>query len=409
MISFKQYLMSLNEGGGFGHLAHPFDIDDFTFKDLANIIDKSLSGELEWAREKTDGQNLLVTWKEGALRAARNGGHIKNFGEKSLTVAGVEAMFAGRGTVATAFTSAAQDLQDAIAKLSDKQKEKIFMNGKKFMSVEVIDAENPNVIKYGFSELRFHGTLEYDADGNAVGQLNKEDGRILGGMIDQVRASRQTTFDIKSLPKLQMKKLPNYDALKSKFMTELKSIMKEQGMTSSNTIKDYVESYCKERVEKNFSGLSDQEKEMLVQRWAFGVKQPNIRQLNKMLPDVDIASFEKSHKDDYKQMQLKFEVLFLKLGVEVIKGMNTFLAVNPEFTNATLKKDFDAAIKKLSKSKDPAVVKKLAADLQRFSDIGGIDAVMPTEGITFFYRGELLKLTGTFAPVNQLIGLLYRL
>jgi len=409
MISFKQYIRLIHEGGGFGHLSHPFDIDDFTFKDLADIIDKSLSGELEWAREKTDGQNLLVTWKDGALRAARNGGHIKNFGEKSLTVSGIEAMFAGRGTVATAFTSAAQDLQDAFAKLTDKQKEKIFQNGKKFMSVEVIDANNPNVIKYGFSELRFHGTLEYDVDGNAIGQLNKEDGRILGGMIDQVRASRQTTFDIKSLPKLQMKKLPNYDALKAKFTSELKSIMKEYGMSSSNTIKDYIRAHWEQRVEDNFPSLNDQEKEMLVQRWAFFVKQPNIRQLKKMLPDVDIASFEKTHKDDYKQMQLKFEHLFLKLGVEVVKGMSTFLAVNPEFTNNTLKTDLDAVVKKASKSKDPAIAKKLAAELQRFSDIGGVDAVMPTEGITFFYKGELLKLTGTFAPINQLIGLMWKI
>ena len=38
--------------------------------------------------------------------------------------------------------------------------------------------------------------------------------------------------------------------------------------------------------------------------------------------------------------------------------------------------------------------------------IGGIEAVVPTEGLVFKYNGNTYKFTGTFAPVNQITGLL---
>ena len=38
------------------------------------------------------------------------------------------------------------------------------------------------------------------------------------------------------------------------------------------------------------------------------------------------------------------------------------------------------------------------------ANIGGFNAIMPTEGIVFKYNEKLFKLTGAFAPINQLLG-----
>ena len=35
---------------------------------------------------------------------------------------------------------------------------------------------------------------------------------------------------------------------------------------------------------------------------------------------------------------------------------------------------------------------------------GGLDNAMPTEGLTFLWNGKVYKLTGTFAPINQILG-----
>ncbi len=56
----------LIEGGAYGHMAHPFDDKDLTFKDLKNIIEMGLGGELnreDNVTEKLDGQNLMISWR----------------------------------------------------------------------------------------------------------------------------------------------------------------------------------------------------------------------------------------------------------------------------------------------------------------------------------------------------------
>ena len=49
-------------------------------------------------------------------------------------------------------------------------------------------------------------------------------------------------------------------------------------------------------------------------------------------------------------------------------------------------------------------LKFLKRELARLQDIGGFSAIMPTEGIVFKYNEKLFKLTGAFAPINQLLG-----
>ena len=77
----------LIEGGAFGHLNHPFDDRNLTFSDLKNIIIIGLSGKLnreDKVSEKLDGQNLMISWVNGRLKAARNKGHLKDSGKNSL-------------------------------------------------------------------------------------------------------------------------------------------------------------------------------------------------------------------------------------------------------------------------------------------------------------------------------------
>ena len=53
----------------------------------------------------------------------------------------------------------------------------------------------------------------------------------------------------------------------------------------------------------------------------------------------------------------------------------------------------------VSKRKDIEEIKK------RIEDLGGFEKLVPTEGIVFVYKGKTYKLTGLFAPINQLLGI----
>ena len=131
----------LQEGGSFGHLQHPFDNKNLTFADFKQIITLGLSGKLDVegnVDEKTDGQAIAISWKNGKLIAARNKGDRKNFGENALDLKGVISKFKGRGDIRDAFVFAMGDLQKAISALSEKQRDKVFSEGEKFMNLEII-------------------------------------------------------------------------------------------------------------------------------------------------------------------------------------------------------------------------------------------------------------------------------
>ena len=74
-----------------------------------------------------------------------------------------------------------KDLSKSIGSLSDKQKEKIFGNGKRWMNLEVMYPATVNVIDYDVPEIIFHGTLEYDESGRPIGQP-KDSTRMLGSV-----------------------------------------------------------------------------------------------------------------------------------------------------------------------------------------------------------------------------------
>ena len=58
MKSFGKFIV---EGGGYGHLSHPWDAEHFTFGDLKEIISNALSGKLEYTREKCiDGDSIVI-------------------------------------------------------------------------------------------------------------------------------------------------------------------------------------------------------------------------------------------------------------------------------------------------------------------------------------------------------------
>ena len=49
-------------------------------------------------------------------------------------------------------------------------------------------------------------------------------------------------------------------------------------------------------------------------------------------------------------------------------------------------------------------LKKLKLQIQKLQKIGGLDAIVPSEGIVFKYKGKVYKFTGAFAPINQILG-----
>ena len=48
----------------------------------------------------------------------------------------------------------------------------------------------------------------------------------------------------------------------------------------------------------------------------------------------------------------------------------------------------------------------MTQQLNKINSIGGFKTIVPSEGIVFIYKGNTYKLTGAFAPINQITGMM---
>ena len=409
----------LLEGGAYGHLNHPFDNKNLTFSDFKTLIINTLQGNLDKegpVTEKTDGQNIMISWKNGKLVAARNKGHIKNFGANSLDISGIRNMFSGRGDIEKAFVSAMTDLQKALKGLSKKQKDKIFAEGKKFMSLEVMYPATSNVIPYDKSLLQFHGTIEYDSAGSPIGE-DRGSARMLAGMIKQINQDVQRTYSITKPFITQLPVVKNFAQRQSYFLGKLQKLQNIYKLTDSATLGDYHQAYWMEYIyngakNTDYPNPSNDVLMKLTKRWAFFDKSYKVPMIKKDLKEypkfldwvlstdkMDHAKLQKKHIRDW-------EVLFFELGAEILKNMSDFIAANPTKAAQQIRKDLVKAINQVKKSTDPKVLSTLKTQLDRLNAIGGLKSVVPSEGITFVFKGKLYKYTGAFAPANQILGML---
>ena len=397
----------ITEGGAYGHMAHPFDDRGLTFGDFKNIIELSLQGQLDLessATEKTDGQNLFITWSDGKLKAARSTGDVKRGG---MDVKAVASKFKGRGNIEKAFNFAMNDLSKAIGGLSDKQKAKIFDGGNNWVNMEIMYPASPNVIVYDAPHLQFHNVLKYK-DGKAIGAVS-DGARILAGMIQQINANVQKSFSVIGPQILKVKPHQDFGAKRSYFNSKLDKLKSKFGLSDAATFSEYHQTWWEDYVDKNFPGIENAIKMGLVKRWAFNDK--SYRLNLKTIPDKELLNKIKSLdkvkvEQQVKKNMLPFENLFFELGAEVLKNAEGFLAANPDKSVQAIRKQVAKAIRDVRKGGDLKKLNKVKEQLAKIQAIGGFDKIVPSEGLVFIYKGNTYKLTGAFASINQITGLM---
>lgn len=398
------------EGGAAGHMSHPFDETDLTFGDFKEIIEAGLSGNLnfdEVATEKTDGQNVFATVQDGEVKFARNKGELKN----PMDLATFKEKFEGHPSplVQDTFQFAAEDLASSLNKLSPKDLE-VFDNGKNWMNMELIYSKNPNVIYYDRDVIQFHGIKKTDGVGNIIGDDNKPARSIAKAMQD-LKVNVGKTFTVIPPQIIKLGKDLDFEKNKAKFTKQVELLKNKYKLTDADAVSRYHEMWWRETIETNFPDLTQDYKEGLLLRWAYADKKTlNLRALDKELGKDKAALIKKFDKEDVKKKQKEnirpFEDLFLELGSVILKNASNFVAANPDAEMQRLHKQIRTAADDVKKGGGEAQIAKVTSELERLDRIGGIESIIPTEGIVFVYKGKTMKLTGTFAAINQLMGII---
>ena len=396
----------ISEGGAYGHMNHPFDISmNLTFGDLKKIVNNALDGRLGVVREKTDGQALAISWKNGRLIAARNKGHLSNSGASALDMSALASKFGGRGALSDAYNFAMKDLSAAISSLGEKERQSIFKDGSAFCNLEVIYPQNANVIPYGQNLLVFHNVVEYDEKGNAIGGVKGAESK-LASMIKDINKHVQNTYTIQGPPITKLPKDEKLSSQKGKFGGMLSKLQSEFGLSDKDGVADYHYAWWMNFVNKSKKNLAQLEKEGLARRWAFDNKSFSI----KSIADEDARKWadgvDKDAKDKIMKGNLrKFEDIFLGVGAEVLSFMSSVLTAQPDSALQSIKSSLESSISDIKSGGSVSQIKRLEKELARLNAIGGFEKLVPNEGLVFFYKGNTYKLTGTFAPLNQILGI----
>lgn len=400
----------ITEGGVAGHMTHPFEDMGLTFGDLKEMFKLGLSGEISISgnpTEKLDGQNLFVTFRNGKLYAARNKGDIKNGG---MDYKSIKTKFAGRGDIEEAFTYAFKDLENAVKRLTEKQQGMVFKDGNAWMNLEIMYPKSANVINYDGAYLVFHGVSLYNKDGEKVKDYN-DYAKVLAGMIKQVNQDTQKTFSIAKPKVLNIAKTKNYKERLKYFTSKITELQKQMNCKDSDTLGMWHQRWWEKYINKNAErlGVTVEKSVMegLVKRWAFYDKSFSLNSKN--IENPELLSWAKqidstTLKDQLKKNIKPFETLVLRFGAEVMKNVSEVMALNPEKTTEKIRNDVKIAIDKLSKSNDIKDLEVLKTQLSRIKAAGGMKSIAPLEGIVFNFKGKTYKLTGAFAPINQLLG-----
>ena len=313
-----------------------------------------------------DGQQLSISWIDGKLRAARNKGQIKNWGENSLTVSGIKKKFAGRGELTKAFSKAMDDLNNAIA----------------------------------------------NKGGHYTGVV-RDSGRALGGMIKQISQDLQKTFTIQGPQVVSVPKDEDFENQQNYFLTQLGILRNKYNLNNSDKVSKYHEAFWSEKIDSAFYiskvQLPPGLKQNLINRFVRGDKSYTISKSNinddkvyEVVKKMATEDFDKLFKQNIKP----FEKLFFRLATRILNNVQNYISPSPEVSVQKLKKEIGTTLASFKGATDLKQIAKVKVHLDKIKSMGGFDAIVPSEGIVFKYKGKTLKFTGVFASANQLLGII---
>lgn len=408
----------LLEGGASGHLAQIQELGDITFSEILEIFHSVFSGEVE-IKEKIDGIALTVTMKDGNVYFSRNKSTLKN----PMSVQDAIEFFSDRNPkIRDTFNKAIHDLESALVKLNKREQNSIFADGHNFINLEIVNVGATNIIDYGLERglLIFHGLQQFDDNWH---QLNTDASKAseLFNYLKSKDLLHQDSHDISGPAVLKINNSMKASKALLKITRKLNALIK--GISPDTTLADYVASKTIPTLKENAGDLAEYVNVDVAKKLMSRTKHPmsmkltsmsdmiaTFKEQNDTLDNGKIRAFIKSCEtegwfDDAIANALDPVVdIVIEAGQLIINCLSGFIAVHPDETAKKLQDELEQITANDNSGKLTAnEFKRYEAALKKLDHFN--KQINATEGIVFTYKGKIYKLTSTFGPLNQLIGL----
>ena len=229
---------------------------------------------------------------------------------------------------------------------------------------------------------------------------------MMAGMIEQINQHVQDKFTITSMPLLKLPKVKNFEASIDQYTSDINSLMTQFGLQSTDSIGDYWEAYMASVLQQGarefgYNIQQDTLKKLAV-RWAYKNLTPGKRpktynavalsKISELKNYVDnrefiqwVSATEKSGelKSHYTKMIDPLKTLFLKLGVELNNNISNLLTLNPSQAVQEIRQGIEEVTREIEATGDISLMDKLLHELKMINKLGGLDSIVPSEGLTF--------------------------
>lgn len=421
---FKKKL--INEGGLAGHMMHPYEALDMTPRQIIDRIKEYSTSQS--IIEKVDGQNLFFTVEQdGTLMFARN--------KEDMTHDDLVTKFTGHPAElpfvegGNAIKKGVEQWLQSAGDAAEMEIREIFHPAgeiKSFINFEIMHPDKPNQIIYDEKYIVFHSIIDYVDGRKTVHSTNKGQRleKVLRLMDSGVSAAG---FTLASNRTVNLNELTNVQI--EYYVERIKEVAQLLEITEAEFLGDGIERQIKKEVDSLGINISDEDLKVLYNFALYGedrlgnkikskdftsnMEKPDITKLR----SIDLTSASKALKK-VQRMLSPFKEIFVDLGIDLLKGVKSaYMSEETNQMNIDLLKDklktaIDDLIDYMQNTSEnywEAEAHRLRPHLDKVID-KDIDLIVSTavEGGVYDYQDDLLKVTGGFAPLNQILGAAYR-
>jgi hypothetical protein len=396
----------LSEGGLYGHMPHVYEQLDLSFGDLKNIFLAASQGKLEATAEKTDGQNVFFSFNvsTGTLRFARNQSNVRSGG---MNLTDIAAKW-NNPTVVKAFSEAYTVLDRALSGLPEETLTRVFgPEANNWFSAEIIYSGAVNTIDYGRDVLVLHDSGMVGFRGPGREEVVPEDAlraeqALLAGLVGSMQRNlSDTDWEIHGMYLVDLQQKPEIGA---RFTSQVDALMSSKGLSDGDTILDFIEA-------EFAASLSDVPEDL--REWAaetfFDPEQTMNDKKRELAEGLALSkapgwASSSTLTQSIRELRAPIESIVHEFAVELLDGVLSVIALHPDAGVNKLRSQVEAAIQQIETAGDQQALETLGVQLARLRGVERITSSM--EGLTFRYGGQMLKLTGNFAPINKILGML---
>ena len=394
-------------GGLAGHLSHVYEDMGMKFSTFKKILYDVATGTVD-TYEKVDGQNIFFGYDliTNIAKFARNKTEIKKGG---LSLNELKEKFAGRGTVEEAFVYGGTVIENALKSLQRDDLELLFNKPNTYINSEIMYVNNPNLIIYNGNYIVLHGATRYNENGNASGSVDREVFDKFAKILSSIESS-DSKWSISKPTLTAINNITNKNEY-IEIISRLDNEISQYGLSDNDTIADY----CFMRLSTNIlprMGIPANLVIDITKRIMRLDDAPTVVQLKKGKPKelqslISSIATTKFAKKFLAEAYYPLSDIVLDYSTELFKDIMSFFSTKDKEEIEILQKAVAIMEKYINNIGDDKQQEKLKKEMNKLKDVNRITTDI--EGVVFRYppgTDNLYKFTGTFAPVNQILGIM---